>query len=201
MNIANKITISRIVLTVIIIAILVFPFESAGINFTNLFINEAIVVNVKYLIVGVLFVIALITDYLDGYVARKKNIETEFGKTLDKLADKLLLDSVFIVLASQGFLHPSIPVIIVARDYIVNTIKNAALRNGKTLRFVKTGKAKSIVLKIGITLTLFYNLPFELFNLNISDMLLIVGTVLAIVSCMQYYNDNRKKIIIKNSQV
>jgi CDP-diacylglycerol--glycerol-3-phosphate 3-phosphatidyltransferase len=201
MNLANKITISRIVLTIIMITFLVFPFESAGINFTNLFINEAIVVNIKYLIVGVLFIIAVFTDFLDGYVARKKNMQTEFGRTLDKIADKLLIDSVLIVLASQGFLHPIIPVIVVSRDYIVNTIKNAALRNGKTLRFVKTGKAKNIVFKIGITLTLFYNLPFELFNLNISDMLLIVGTVLAVISCIQYYNDNRKKIIIKDSQV
>ncbi len=201
MNLANKITISRIILTIIIIAILVFPFESAGIDFVNLFINEAIVINIKYLIVGVLFIIAVFTDFLDGYVARKKNMQTEFGKTLDKIADKLLIDSVLIVLASQGFLHPIIPVIVVARDYIVNTIKNAALRNGKTLRFVKTGKAKNIVFKIGITLTLFYNLPFELFNINISDMLLIVGTVLAVISCIQYYNDNRKKIITKDSQV
>ena len=54
MNLANKITISRIVLTIIMITFLVFPFESAGINFTNLFINEAIVINIKYLIVGVL---------------------------------------------------------------------------------------------------------------------------------------------------
>ena len=69
------------------------------------------------------------------------------------------------------------------------------------IQFVKTGKAKNIVFKIGITLTLFYNLPFELFNINVSDMLLIVGTVLAVISCIQYYNDNKKKIITKDSQV
>ena len=53
-------------------------------------------------------------------------------------------------------------------------------------------------MKVGIALTLFYNLPFELFNLNISDMLLIVGTVLAVISCIQYYNDNKRKIIVKS---
>ena len=197
MNLANKITISRMVLTVIIVGILVFPFESAGINITNLFINESIVVNIKYLIVGVLFVIALFTDYLDGYIARKRNIETEAGKTLDNIADKLLVDSVLIILSSQGFLHPIIPVVIIARDYVVNAIRMEALRNGKTLKYVKTGKAKNIIIKLATALTLFYNLPFELFNLNISDMLLIVGTVLSIVSCLQYYNDNKKKIVTK----
>ena len=197
MNLANKITISRMIITIFIIGILVFPFESAGINFPSLFINESIVVNIKYFIVGVLFVIALATDYLDGYIAKTRNMVTETGKTLDNIADKILIDSVLIVLASQGFLHPILPVIVIARDYIVNAIRIAALRNGKTLKYVKTGKAKNIVLKLAITLTLFYNLPFELFNLNISDMLLIVGTVLAVISCIQYYNDNKKKIIVK----
>ena len=189
---SNLITISRIILTIIIISILVFPFESAGIDFVNLFINEAIVINIKYLIVGVLFIIAVFTDFLDGYVARKKNMQTEFGKTLDKIADKLLIDSVLIVLASQGFLHPIIPVIVVARDYIVNTIKNAALRNGKTLRFVKTGKAKSIVFKIGITLTLFYNLPFEMFGVPVARVLLIIATILSVVSGIQYFNNSKE---------
>ena len=197
MNLANKITISRIVLTIIMITFLVFPFESAGINFTNLFINEAIVINIKYLIVGVLFIIAVFTDFLDGYVARKKNMQTEFGRTLDKIADKLLIDSVLIVLASQGFLHPIIPVIVVARDYIVNTIKNAALRNGKTLRFVKTGKAKNIVFKIGITLTLFYNLPFELWNIDVATVLLVIATVLSIYSGIEYYYNNKKVLFEK----
>ena len=197
MNLANKITISRMIITIFIIGILVFPFESAGINFPNLFINESIVINIKYFIVGVLFIIALATDYLDGYVAKTKNMVTETGKTLDNIADKILIDSVLIVLASQGFLHPIIPVIVIARDYIVNAIRNAALRNGKTLKYVKTGKAKNLLLKIGLALTLFYNLPFELFNLNVSDILLIVGTVLAVISCIQYYNDNKRKIIAK----
>ena len=194
MNLANKITVSRMFITLVILAILLFPFESAGVDFTNLFINELIVVNTKYIIVGILFVIAIITDRLDGYVARKKNIKTELGKTLDDIADKLLIDLLLIVLASQGFVHPVIPTIIIARDFIVNAIKMTAVEKGIELKHVKITKAKNIVLKIGITLTLFYNLPFELFNINISDMLLIVGTVLAIISCIQYYNDNKKKI-------
>lgn len=194
MNLANKITVSRIIITFIILSILLFPFESAGVDFTNLFINELIVVNAKYLIVGVLFVIAVITDYLDGYVARKKDMKTDLGRTLDDIADKLLIDLILIVLASQGFVHPVIPVIIIARDFVVNAIRMTAREKGIELKYVKMTKAKNIIIKLGITLTLFYNLPFELFNINISDMLLIVGTVLAVISCIQYYNDNKKKI-------
>lgn len=197
MNLANKITISRIVLTVIIVGLLIFPFESAGINFLRLFINELLVVNVKYLIAGFLFVVALLTDVLDGYVARKKDMVTETGKVLDNVADKILIDSVLIILSSQGFLHPIIPTVVIVRDVIVNAIRMIAFQNGKTLKYVKTGKAKNLILKIGIALTLFYNLPFELFNLNVADMLLIVGTVLAVISCIEYYTDNKKKLIIK----
>lgn len=193
MNLPNKITISRMILTFLIITLLLFPFESAGINFTNLFISELIVVNVKYLIAGVLFVMALLTDYLDGYIARKKNMETDLGKTLDNIADKLLINSVLIILAAQGFMHPIIAVIVIGRDYIVNTIRMTALRKNQVLKNVKIGKVKNAILELGIALTLFYNLPFELFNLNVADILLIIGTVLAVISCIQYYNDNKRK--------
>ena len=155
MNLANKITISRLFLTVIIVLLLLFPFESAGISFTNLFINELIVVNVKYLIAGILFAIALLTDYLDGYVAKKYNIITENGKMLDNLVDKMLIDSVLIVLSSQGFLHSIIPILVIGRDCVVNAIRMAALRNEKTLKSVKTGKAKNIMLKIVILSIIF----------------------------------------------
>ena len=194
MNLANKITLSRIILTVILSVILLFPFSSAGIDFPNLFVNELIVVDVKYLIVGVIFIIALITDYLDGYIARKYKIETEMGAMLDNVADKMLIDSVLIILASQGFLHAVIPVVVIGRDCAVNVMNVAAIKRGKKLKSVKTGKAKNITLELGLALTLFYNLPFEVFNLNVSDMLLIVGTVLAVISGMQYYNDNKKSI-------
>lgn len=194
MNLPNKITVSRMFITLVILSILLFPFESAGVDFTNLFINELIVVNTKYIVVGVLFVIAIITDYLDGYIARKKDMKTDLGRTLDDIADKLLIDLTLVVLASQGFVHPIIPVAIIARDFIVNAIKMTAKEKGVELKYVKITKPKNIIIKLGMTLTLFYNLPFELFNINISDMLLIVGTVLAIISCIQYYNDNKKKI-------
>lgn len=196
MNIANKITISRIVLAVIIIIMLLFPFASAGVNFPNIFINELIVVNVKYVIVGVLFLLAVITDYLDGYIARKKNMVTEYGTTMDKIADKILVNSILIILASQGFIHPVIPVIMIVRDNIVSSIKTATLIKGKPLSTSKTGKVKDLLLRIGILLTLFYNLPFELFNLKVSDVFLIVATFLSVLSGFQYYTES-KKIIVK----
>jgi CDP-diacylglycerol--glycerol-3-phosphate 3-phosphatidyltransferase len=108
MNLANKITISRIVLSVIVITILLFPFDAMGITTYKLFVSEKLVVDIKYLISGVLFIIGSVTDYVDGYIARKYNMVTDFGKMVDAIADKMLVNSTLIILATQGFVSPII---------------------------------------------------------------------------------------------
>ena len=82
MNLPNKITISRIILTIFIIILLLFPFDAAGINMPKLFINESIVVDVTYLIAGFLFIIASLTDFADGDIARKYNLVTDCGNSI-----------------------------------------------------------------------------------------------------------------------
>ena len=204
MNLPNKITVARIALTGIIIGILLFPFDAVGLSFPRLFINESIVVNVKYLIVGVLFIIASLTDFVDGRIARKYNLVTDLGKMLDAIADKILVDSVLIILASSGFISPVIAVIIIVRDIIVNAVKMAAGNAGKVVAASWTGKVKTTFQMIGITLTLFYNLPFELINIRISDITLIIACVLAIVSAIQYINANKPYISekpVKNEDI
>ena len=201
MNLPNKLTILRIILSVLIIVFLVFPFQTAGINIPQLFINEKIVVDVKYLIAGVLFIIASLTDFLDGFIARKYHMITDFGKLMDAIADKMLVNSVLIILSSSGFIHPIIPIVIVIRDTVVNTIKMIAASKGKVVAAIKSGKLKTICLMVGISLTLFYNLPFELYNLRIADFLLFIATVLSIISCIQYYVMNKHLLFEKKGAV
>ena len=81
---------------------------------------------------------------------------------------------------------------IIVRDSIVNSIKMVAGSKGHVVAAIKSGKAKTACLMVGIVLTLFYNLPFELWNLKVSDFLLIVACVLSIISGVQYYNLNKK---------
>lgn len=200
MNLPNKITISRIVLTIFIIVLLLFPFDAAGINIPKLFINESIVVDVTYVIAGVLFIIASITDFIDGYIARKYSLVTDFGKMIDAIADKILVNPILIILAAKGFISPIIPVIIVCRDSVVNSIKMVAGSKGKVVAAIKLGKLKTACLMTGIVLTLFYNLPFELFNLRVSDALLIVACVLSIVSGIEYYNMNKKYLFDEKTE-
>ena len=181
MNLPNKITIARIVLSVLIIIILLggsYTVSIFGFEIPKLFINETIVVDLKYVIAGVLFIIASITDFLDGFIARKYNLITNFGKLVDAIADKILVNSVLIILASQGFIHPIIPVVIIIRDSIVNSIKMLAASNGKVVAAIKLGKLKTACLMVGIVLTLFYNLPFELYNISVAKVLLFIATIL-----------------------
>ena len=199
MNLPNKLTIARIVMTLFIIIILIFPFDAAGIDLPKLFINESIVVDIKYFIAGFLFILASVTDFLDGHIARKYNLVTDFGKVMDAIADKVLVNSVLIILSSSGFIHPIIPVIVITRDIVVNSIKMVAGNNGRVIAAIKSGKIKTICLMCGITLTLFYNLPFELWNIKVSDVLLIVAAILSLISGVQYYSMN-KDLLFKNDK-
>ncbi len=197
MNLPNKLTMFRIFLTFIIILILLFPFSAMGIDIPQIFVNETIVIDIRYPISAILFIIASLTDFVDGYIARSRNLVTDFGKMMDAIADKILVNSVLIILCAQGFIHPIIPVVVILRDTIVNSIKMAAGNAGKVVAAIMLGKVKTACLMIGIILTLFYNMPFELFNLRVSDFLLVVAAVLSIISGIQYYNLNKEFVFKK----
>ena len=97
MNLANKLTLSRIVLAVIILVLLLFPWQDLGITFSTFMVMGKVVVDTKYLIAGFLFVIAAVTDYLDGQIARKEKKVSDFGAIMDAIADKILVNGVLIV--------------------------------------------------------------------------------------------------------
>lgn len=194
MNLPNKLTMLRIFMTIIIIVILLFPFSAMGIDIPKIFVNESIVIDVRYIIAGILFIAASLTDFIDGIIARKYNLITDFGKMMDAIADKILVNSVLIILSAQGFIHPIIPVIIILRDTIVDSIKMVAGSKGKVIAAIKSGKFKTASLMIGIVLTLFYDMPFELWNIHVSDFMLIIACALSIISGVQYFTMNKKLI-------
>jgi len=187
MNKANKITMSRIIMSIVIIIILLFPFHEIGVEFPTYLLKGSIVVDIKYIIVGLLFVIASLTDFFDGYVARKYNIVTDFGKMIDAISDKLLTNSVLIILACEGKISTIIAVVIIMRDIIVDSIKMVIGNKGYAVGAIHLAKVKTTTLMIGIILTLFYNLPFELIPLRISDFLLALAAILSIITGIKYY--------------
>ena len=187
MNLANKITMSRIILSIVIMILLLFPFEGLGLELPSYVINGNIYVELKYIIAGVLFIIASLTDFFDGYVARKYNMVTDFGKMVDAISDKMLTNSLLVILASNGMISPVIAVIFIVRDIAVDTIKMIIGNKGTAVGAIKIAKWKTATLMFGLTLTLFYNLPFELIGIRVSDVLLIISTILCVVSAFQYY--------------
>ena len=193
MNVANKLTMLRIFLTVILITLLLFPFYMVNIDFPK-YIIGTITVDLKYFIAAIIFAVASITDFLDGHIARKYNMVTDFGKMVDAIADKMLVNSSLIILSSQGFVSPIITVIIIFRDTVVDTIKMIAGSKGKVIAAIKTGKVKTTFLMLGVVLTMCYNLPFELINIKVSNILLTLACIMSVISAVQYYNLNKKYI-------
>lgn len=187
MNTANKITMSRIVLSVIILIILLFPWHQVGVSIPTYLVNGSIVMDLRYIIAGVLFIIASLTDFVDGRVARKYNMVTDFGKMIDAISDKLLTNTLIVVLACNDMVDPIIAVIIIGRDIIVDSIKMLIGNKGKAVAAIPIAKYKTASLMIGLTLKLFYDLPFSLIPIRIADYLLIVAAVLSIISGAKYY--------------
>ena len=186
MNLANKITMSRVVLSIVIMIVLLFPFEGLGFHLPTILVSGKILIDTKYIIAGVLFIIASLTDFLDGYVARKYNMVTDFGKMVDAISDKMLTNSLLVILAANNMISPVIAVIFIVRDIVVDSIKMVVGNKGHAVAAIGVAKLKTATLMVGLALTLFYNLPFELIGVRVSDCLLIISSILSVVSGFKY---------------
>ena len=204
MNLPTKLTMSRIILTIILIILFLFPFHNMNLDFPMWLLNGKNVIEIdsRYIYGGIIFLVASFTDFLDGYIARKKNLVTDYGKFLDAIADKVLVNSVLIIFASEGVISPIndisskigqiIPVVIIFRDTVVDMIRMMASSKGKVIAAGRAGKIKTACMMVGLTLTFFYNLPFELWNIDLANVLLVIATVLSIYSGIEYYYNNKK---------
>jgi len=197
MNLPNKITVARIILSVILLVFLMVPWDQMGVSFPSFIVAGKIVMDLKYIIAGIVFMIASLTDFLDGSIARKRNLVTDFGKVMDAIADKLLVNGLLIILAYEGFISVAIPVIIITRDTVVDSIKMASGNKGKVVAASIAGKVKTVCMMVGLTLLLFYNLPFEIFSIPVDMILIYLATVLSVLSGCEYYY-NAKDLIFKD---
>lgn len=199
MNLPNKISLTRIIIAIVIILLLTFPFHFVGIDFP-VYLIKNVQLDLRYIIAGVLFIIACLSDFVDGRIARKRHLVTDLGKFLDAIADKILVNSVLVIFAANGMVSPFIAVVVIARDTIVDAIRMMAASRGKVIAAGISGKIKSAFMMIGLSFTFFKNLPFELFGLSISNFIIIIATVLSIYSMGKYYSLNKKIIFSKKEQ-
>ena len=193
MNLPNKITVTRLFLTLVIIVMLVIPYSSLGINVMTFDVG-GVKVELTYIIAGVIFIIASLTDFLDGYLARKYNLVTDLGKMLDAIADKVLVNPILVILACNNFIPAIIPVIYITRDIIVDALKMQAASKGHVVAAIKSGKLKTASMMIGICLVFFYNIPFEFINIRVDLFLLYFACIMSVVSCIQYFVLNKEFI-------
>lgn len=186
MNLPNKITIARIITSIIVILILLIPWYALGVEWPHYLVGN-VTIDLKYIVAGILFAIASFSDFLDGYLARKNNEVTDFGKTADAIADKILVNGVLIILAYERAISVVIPVVIITRDIIVDSLKMVSGNHGKVVAASIWGKIKTVLMLVGLVLVFFYNLPFELLSIPVADLLLILATIFSIISGCQYY--------------
>ena len=198
MNFPTKLTVTRIVLSILIVLIMIFPFETIGIDIPV--IRFRIDLSVKYLVCCFLFVVASITDFFDGYLARKHKQVTDLGKNLDAIADKILVNPILIVFASEGIIHPIIPVIIVIRDIFVDSIKTQAASKGKVVGAVYSGKIKTASMMMGIVLLFISDIPFVFVNIRIDLLLFYFATLMSIISMFQYISMNKKMMKLETEK-
>lgn len=180
MNTPNKITITRFILTIILIAIMVFPYNSCNINIPYLG-NTGF--NVIDLVGCIIFIVASITDFVDGHLARKNNLVTDFGKFMDPLADKFLVNSSLIILAVQksNLLPVLIVVLMIGRDIAVDGIKLISAKKGRTVAANISGKLKTVFQMIAIPVIFLNGFPF---NYLLKENTYIITIILASLACL-----------------
>jgi len=197
MNLPNKLTMMRIVLSIIVLVLLAFPVYMIGFSWPIYTLGGKVTINLNYIVAGVLFVIASLTDMLDGRIARKTNQVTDFGKVMDAIADKVLVNGVLIILAYNRNLPVIVPLVVILRDTVVDAIKMASGNKGKVVAASYAGKVKTACMMIGLTIVLFSNLPFEFFGFQVGKGLVLIATCLSVYSGLEYYLVNKDFIFTK----
>lgn len=196
MNLPNKITLGRIFLGVLLIIMLLMPWSELGVYFP-VYTVFGVQINLLYIITGIMFVVASVTDFVDGYIARSRNMVTDFGKVMDAIADKILVNGVLIIMAYNRMIPLFVPVIIITRDTVVDSCKMVSGNKGKVVAASILGKIKTICMMVGMTLAMFSNLPFEIIPLRLDEILILAATVLSVISGIQYFNNSKEFLFPK----
>ena len=198
MNLPNRITVARLMIVLIMIGVLLFPYG----NVSNINLGSTLIPLPNFVAL-ILFVIASFTDFLDGYLARKLNLITDFGKFLDPFADKVLTNSAFILLmTSPNWIEievirvPAwIVIIMIIRDLAVDGIRMIGVSQGKVIAASKIGKLKTVIQIVAIILVFLNDWPFAALNLplglTITDLSLYLAALVSFISLITYLYDNR----------
>ncbi len=196
-NLPNQLTMLRVFLIPLIIIIPLIKQLQTKIIFGGVSLADLIILGI--------FLIATFTDFLDGYLARKYNLITDFGKFMDPLADKLLVFAAFLVLMDLNRLQAWVIMIIIAREFLVMGIRVLAASNNVVIAASFLGKLKTNSQFLVVIILLLNNYPFSLItalnigpNQNIISLVIIyIMAILTVVSGIDYFVKNKEVIIKK----
>ena len=194
MNLPNKLTVIRVLLVPLLILVYMFPYDTTGINVPVYHILDTDISLVNIIIL-VIFIVASITDYFDGRIARSKKLITTFGKFADPIADKLLVNTIFLLLASDGKINVIIPIIMISRDTIVDAIKMSAASKQVVVAASKLGKLKTVSQMIALCFLLVNNFPFSVLGIDLATILAWIATVISVISGIDYFIKNREMLM------
>lgn len=196
MNLANKLTVFRIILVPILVIIPFFNIQGTLFN-----------IPIEFWIMNIIFIVASITDKLDGYIARSRNQITTFGKFLDPLADKILVLAAMMILVEKDLLPAIIPIIVITREFIVSGYRLVAVqKDGEVIAASIWGKLKTVTQMIAVILA-FININntnifgyfingnltgLELIINVLTTVFMIISTVATIFSGWDYLKDSKK---------
>ena len=175
MNLPNKITLIRICLVPVFVALFLMNFR-----YSNLWAT-------------LVFLLASFSDFLDGYLARSRNLVTNFGKFMDPLADKMLVCSAMAVLVAKGQLPAVVMIIIICRDLMVDGLRALAAEKGVVISASYWGKAKTISQIIMVTLLLLSGyFPENAFYHGLCLAMIIIATLLTLWAGIKYLYQGRE---------
>lgn len=189
MNLPNKITLSRIILIPIFMVFMLAPLPLGTIALGN----ED--VPIAHIIGACIFIFAALTDWIDGYIARKYNLVTNMGKFLDPLADKLLVSAALISLVELGLAAAWMVIVIIAREFAVTGLRLVAAGEGEVLAASQLGKIKTMVQMIALAALLFHDQPFASFGVPIGAIGLWLAVFFTILSGWDYFYKNRNVLM------
>lgn len=186
LNLPNKLTVARMIIVLIIVLIPLIPNGLLDLDQAafNLFTNSY---SIERLILLILFLIGALTDYLDGVIARKNKLITTFGKFLDPIADKLLVNSLFIILAWQQEVSFLIPVIFIIRDTIVDAVRLIAIDKKVVIAASPLGKLKTVTQMIALVFILGY--------LPLANIIVWLAALTSIISGFDYFIKSKDMVL------
>lgn len=178
MNLPNKLTTLRMILVPVFILLF--------------YLTENGVIHDHGIAAAVVFVVASATDYLDGHLARKHHLVTNYGKIMDPLADKLLVTSALVCLVGSGRVPAWMLIVILAREFAITGLRAVAAGEGHIIAAAWSGKIKTVTQMIAVIFLLIGNWPFSRFGFPFADIMLWIAVLMTLYSGIEYIYKNRE---------